>query len=207
MLLLSFVGGMLTVIPVLIFGFILQLFYPDLGIIIGSFYDSFFIAALNEELFKFVAVMVIVWNSKYFDEKFDGIVYAVYVSLGFALVENILFVFSAGDVIVWGFFDPRTETGILRAFTAVPAHAIFGITMGYFIGQAKFNLEKRGTLLTSALLLPILLHGLYNFIIFIQNYWLFFIFILYLLFLYVFGFRKINQAAREKEEYFKNFYN
>ncbi len=194
------VGGMVSVIPVLIFGLILSLFLPAFGRVSDAFFQSFFIAALNEEFFKFLFVMAIAWNSVHFDERFDGIVYAVYVSLGFALVENILYVFSAEEVFMLGNIAPQLELGILRAFTAVPAHAIFGITMGYFIGMAKFNREKRGNYLILALLIPILLHGFYNFVLFMQEYWLLFVFLGYLIFLYIFGFRKIGELAKYKKE-------
>jgi RsiW-degrading membrane proteinase PrsW (M82 family) len=73
----------------------------------------------------------VLYNNKNFNEPFDGIVYAVIVSMGFATIENIIYVFQYGFA-----------TGILRLFTAVPAHAAFGILMGYFLGKAKFTHGK-----------------------------------------------------------------
>jgi len=87
-------------------------------------WNAFVVAAFTEELFKFAALMLIFWNSRHFNEKFDGIVYASFISLGFAAVENIFYVINGG-----------VQVGLTRAFTAVPAHALFGIVMGYILGK------------------------------------------------------------------------
>ena len=91
-----------------------------------------------------------------FNEPFDGIVYAVMVSMGFAALENIFYVFQFGYT-----------TGILRAFTAVPAHATFGILMGFFMGKAKFSPSKiKNNLL--GLGVATIFHGAYDFFLFIN---------------------------------------
>ena len=91
-----------------------------------------------------------------FNEPFDGIVYAVMVSMGFAALENILYTFQYGYGV-----------GVTRAFTAVPAHATFGIIMGYFMGKAKFS-KNRIKLNLLGLLLATLFHGSYDFFLFIN---------------------------------------
>ena len=91
-------------------------------------YTAFIVAALTEEGMKFLAFYFFFWKNRNFNERFDGIVYAVYISLGFAGIENILYVFTGGY-----------SVGVIRALTAVPAHALFGIVMGYYFGMAKFN--------------------------------------------------------------------
>lgn len=136
-------------------------------------FKSFLVAAFSEELFKFLAVTFLIWRSREFNERFDGIVYAVFVSLGFAAVENLLYVFSQGAGVGW-----------LRMFTAVPGHAVFGITMGYFIGLAKFTPEKRNNYLILGLLMPIALHGFYNFILYSKIPVMLLIFIPYLVVLF-----------------------
>ena len=93
---------------------------------------------------------------KAFNEPFDGIVYAVMVSMGFAATENIVYVFESGF-----------ETALLRAITAIPAHATFGILMGYFMGKAKFSNNKIVLNLTG-LLLAVIFHGAYDFFLFID---------------------------------------
>jgi RsiW-degrading membrane proteinase PrsW (M82 family) len=90
-----------------------------------------------------------------FNESFDGVVYAVMVSMGFAVTENIFYVFEGG-----------METAIARAFTAVPAHSTFGILMGYFMGKAKFSKNKTA-LNFVGLLLAVIFHGAYDFFLFI----------------------------------------
>ena len=81
---------------------------------------AFFIVALIEEFSKFIFVRGILYNNKNFNEPFDGIVYSVMVGMGFATFENVLYVFENG-----------VGTAILRMFTAVPAHAMFAVLMGY----------------------------------------------------------------------------
>jgi RsiW-degrading membrane proteinase PrsW (M82 family) len=123
----------------------------------GVFYIfiiSFFVIAPSEELFKYVVVKHSVYNSLEFNEVMDGIVYTVSASLGFATIENIIYVLQHG-----------VGTGIARAFLAVPGHAFFGAVMGYYIGLAKFNREKEKSLLTRGVVFAILLHGLYDFLI------------------------------------------
>ena len=83
-----------------------------------------------KRLFKFLALYLLIWKSPSFNEKFDGIVYAVFVSLGFAAVENVMYVMDGGF-----------QTATVRALTAVPAHAIFGVTMGYYLGIAHMYTE------------------------------------------------------------------
>jgi RsiW-degrading membrane proteinase PrsW (M82 family) len=135
-------------------------------------YTSFVVAGFTEELFKFLAVMIIFWRRKEFNERFDGIVYAVFISLGFAAVENIMYVLDQGSTV-----------GIVRSLTAVPAHLLFGVTMGYYLGLSRFMSENRNYLLFNALAVPILLHGIYDFMILSQHplgLWLFIPFIIYL---------------------------
>lgn len=129
-----------------------------IGGIVNIFIMSFIIIAPTEELLKFVAVKWWIYRSSEFDEVMDGIVYTVAASLGFATIENILYVLQHG-----------IGTGIARAFLAIPGHAFFGALMGYYIGRAKFNKAKEKSLLLKGIILAIFLHGLYDFLLFTQT--------------------------------------
>ena len=176
-LLITFVVGSLTVIPIIIIEKSLTNYWSfkfsaSVPNITTAAYSSFIVAAFTEELFKFLAFFILIWRNKNFDERFDGIVYAVFISLGFAAVENIFYIIGHG-----------LQTGLLRAFTAVPAHALFGISMGFFLGLAKFSKKKRGLYILFSITIPILLHGFYDFIIMSQNKYLLFLFVPFLIFM------------------------
>jgi len=128
----------------------------NLDALIQNFIDAFILVALVEEFSKYLIVRFYAQRNAEFNEPFDGIVYAVMVSIGFACLENILYVYQHG-----------LGTGILRAFTAVPAHATFGILMGYFMGKAKFS-NNRVFLNLTGLLVATLFHGAYDLFLFID---------------------------------------
>lgn len=129
---------------------------PDDFSVWQQFLKAFFIVAFIEEFSKYVIVRYYAQPKKDFNEPFDGIIYAVMVSMGFAAVENIMYVFDGG-----------LPTAILRAFTAVPAHATFGVLMGYFMGKAKFS-NKKVLWNLVGLLTAIIFHGTYDFFLFIN---------------------------------------
>jgi RsiW-degrading membrane proteinase PrsW (M82 family) len=126
--------------------------------VIHEFYTAFFKVALVEEFSKFFFVRFVLYKNKNFNEPFDGIVYAVMVSMGFATLENVMYVFE------YGF-----ETGILRMFTAVPAHATFGVMMGYFLGKSKFMHTRTLYFALMALIVPTIFHGAYDYFWFIAE--------------------------------------
>jgi RsiW-degrading membrane proteinase PrsW (M82 family) len=115
------------------------------------------IVGLVEEGAKFVVVRFYAYHRRQFDEPYDGILYSVAAALGFATLENILYIFSGG-----------AGTGVMRALLSVPSHAFDGVLMGYFLGEAKFaRSERAGNWLTAlGLGLAVLAHGLYDFIVF-----------------------------------------
>jgi protease PrsW len=116
----------------------------------AAFLNAFVYAGFIEEFWKFAVLMLFAYPKREFDEPYDGIVYAVMVSMGFATLENILYVMQGGQ-----------SLGILRAFTAVPAHAAFGVLMGYFVGLAKFR-GNSSALKLAGFASAWLLHGLYD---------------------------------------------
>lgn len=129
--------------------------------ILGSISTAFFGAAIPEEIAKFFMLWLLLRKNPYFDEKMDGIVYAVCVSLGFAALENIMYLFSNEEAYL--------SVGIARAIFAVPGHFCFGILMGYYYSLAKFypKTPKKNKVLI--LVAPIIVHGLYDSILFIIN--------------------------------------
>lgn len=158
-------------------------------------YQAFVVAGFTEELFKFAVLYFLIWKNKEFNERFDGIVYAVFVSLGFAMIENVYYVLLNGFNI-----------GVLRAFTAVPAHTLFGISMGYYFGEAKFSDINNKMLLFKALCIPIILHGIYDFLIFADLNILLALFIPYLIFMIVKGLKQMRLQS-EKSVFKNNFEN
>ena len=185
-------AGAIIVIPVIFVERLLAGLYQSDNIYFSASYRAFVIAGFTEELFKFAALYVLIWTHKEFDELFDGIVYAVFISLGFAGVENIFYVSQFGF-----------STGLIRAITAVPAHMLFGVAMGYYFGLARFTPGKNTIVFIKALLLPVLLHGLYDFILFSVNTYLLLFFIPYVIYLWYSGLKQIrihteNSRFRDK---------
>lgn len=157
LLLASFLYGVFsTLITVFISWSLTLLVTLREGDLVHEFYDAFFKVALVEEFSKFLFVRFILYPNKNFNEPFDGIVYAVMVSMGFATLENVMYVFQFGF-----------QTGILRMFTAVPAHATFGVMMGYFLGKGKFKHRMGLYYSFIALLAATVFHGAYDYFWFI----------------------------------------
>ncbi len=150
-------------------------------------YDGFIVAGATEEVFKFLMVFILIWRNRNFNEKFDGIVYAVSVSLGFAAVENIFYVFS----------NQSMQVGLLRAFTAVPGHTIFGIVMGFYIGLARFSTNNKGKWLLRAFVVPWLIHGVYDFLLMSGHPILLLIFIPFLIFMYRYGLKRMSELNEQ----------
>ncbi|WP_111684142.1 PrsW family intramembrane metalloprotease [Winogradskyella tangerina] len=153
-----FLGGIISVLIVTGLYIFTGNFIPitDEYSIWQQFINAFIVVALSEEFSKYVIVKYFAQPKKAFNEPYDGIIYAVMVSMGFACTENILYVLQGGF-----------ETAVLRAFTAVPAHATFGILMGYYMGKAKFS-NNRFKLNMAGLFLAVLFHGAYDFFLFIR---------------------------------------
>ena len=140
---------------------IIGLYPVEATSILGSISTAFFGAAIPEEIAKFFMLWLLLRKNCYFDEKMDGIVYAVCISLGFAALENIMYLFSNAESYL--------SVGIARAIFAIPGHFCFGILMGYYYSLAKFypKTPKKNKVLI--LVAPVLVHGLYDSILFIIN--------------------------------------
>lgn len=155
----AFIGGMIAIPLDILIVTGLDLLLGETALAQTVFFSAFLEAGIPEELCKFLIFMIFIWKDKNFDEYFDGIVYATFIGLGFACVENIEYVFSYG-----------LQTGVARALLSVPGHFLFGVMLGYFLSMAKFHPEKRDTYLWSGLLLSMLAHGLFDWLLMIASY-------------------------------------
>jgi len=126
-----------------------------------TFTFAFLIIAFSEELMKYIFLRYYIYPKKEFCEPMDGIVYSVTISMGFATLENVLYVVVRSES-----FSQALDIGYSRMFTAVPAHAAFAMIMGYFVGLAKAKPEAESFYLLSGLGAAVVLHGLYDFFIF-----------------------------------------
>jgi len=144
--------GVLSVIPVILLALPFTFFVPrSSSVTVTALYLAFLTAAIPEELLKLLVVTRFCARRPSFDEPMDGIVYGVTAALGFAALENILYVWDSG----W-------TTALLRAFTSIPIHAATGAMIGYAVARARFGPAKRFTV-WKGFLAAVLVHGLYDY--------------------------------------------
>ena len=154
-LLLTFFAGCLCVIPAALQEGLIMHFAPPAENmpVANGIYTGYVVAGFSEALWKLILLMWVIWRSRHFDEYFDGIVYATYLSLGFACIENIMYVMQGDD---------QLGTALMRGLLAVPAHFLFAVIMGYHLSLAKFDPSGRARHLFHALIYPLLMHGTYD---------------------------------------------
>lgn len=155
---------------------------------------SFIGVALVEETCKWIMLYIKGYNNSEFDELYDIVVYSVFVSLGFAFIENIGFVFTLGDI----------KTALLRAISAVPGHACDAVFMGYYLGCAKRfqvknvkSLERKNIILS--ILVPTLLHGIYDFCLMSGQIIFVIVFIFFIVMLYIISIKKIKTISENSK--------
>ncbi|HRH56704.1 MAG TPA: PrsW family glutamic-type intramembrane protease [Chitinophagales bacterium] len=158
LMLLAFGFGVFSVFPAGISSVMGSQMFDVSGSFINTGLYAFLVVALSEEFAKFFFLRYILFKREEFNEPLDGVVYAVMIGMGFAAFENILYVSTGG-----------VGVALLRMVTAIPAHAIFAVVMGYYVGLAKFDLTHRSELIRKGLLYPILLHGAYDFFLLQKN--------------------------------------
>jgi len=151
---------------------------------------AFLVVAVVEEGAKFLLLKARTWKSPEFNYRFDGIVYAVFVSLGFAAFENVGYVFGYG-----------LSVAIPRAFLAIPAHMGFAVFMGSFYGRAKVeedkgNLFARNANLWAGYIIAVLLHGFYDTCASLGNVLSTLLYIAFVIIMYILVFRKIRKESR-----------
>ena len=161
------------------------------GTLLYNFVFGFVVAALVEESFKFFFLYKFTFKSPHFNYRFDGVVYAVFVSMGFAILENILYVFQGG-----------MGVALSRALLALPLHAACGVYMGIAYGQQKVNSLYKpasfGAVARACLPVPILIHGFYDSCAFsAEKYPIFLlVFVVFVILVFFFTLRQLNKASQ-----------
>lgn len=185
-----FFSGIGSFVLTCVFYSLFDIFFPFLSFnelnfsMFDLFIHVFFGIALIEEFSKWFFVYKISYNSLEFDQVYDMIVYCVFVALGFACIENIFYVLDNG-----------LSVGIIRGLLAVPGHACDGVFMGYYLAISKYvshDKEIKNHYLFMSLFVPILLHAFYDFCLISGNVFLVIIFLIFIIILYYYSFRKIK---------------
>ena len=197
-------GGIGSVFLTLVITAVIEGIYPPFATFeedavgLEQFLCVFLGVALVEEFSKWIFAYKISYNNKEFDELYDMIIYCVFVALGFAFFENIAYVLQGGVAVAF-----------TRAIFAVPGHAADGVFMGYFLGLAKLydlhgkeNLRKKNMALS--LIVPMLLHGTYDYLLFIDSSTIIILlFLALVIMLYVFSIKQVNKTSSIKEGFYR----
>lgn len=178
-LLQSFIYGALITFPIMFIQYVVE----EEQTFSNSYFSSVIFTSGLEEFFKWFVIFIVIFRHVEFDDPYDGILYGAAVSLGFATVENILYLLTFG-----------LDHAFMRALLPVSSHAMFGVVMGYYFGKAKFSkINREREYLALALFGPILLHIVYNSILIVGDSFMF-IMVPFMLFLWWFGLRKVKLA-------------
>ena len=191
-----FIGGILSAIITVIISVIIKRFIPFLNND-SSLYNSFelfiysfFLVGLIEEASKWFLLYTLSYHDREYDELYDMIVYSVFVGLGFATIENLLYVYDGG-----------IQVALIRFFLAIPAHVSMGIFMGYYLSFAKLadvnnykNLKLK--YMIYSIFIPSILHGTYDYCLLSNNLILLFIFLLFIIILFFQANRKAKSMSK-----------
>ncbi len=198
-----FIYGILSIVPILVLETLANKYVSTENFTnyVSLFINAFVSIGLIEEGAKWVIVNKAVYYDKEFNHPYDAIIYCVFASLGFALIENLIYVFATGALL-----------GVLRAVTAIPAHTCNGVIMGYFLGKAKkeeYNSNEKMSkkYMFYSLLLPIITHTLYDFVILMQNKYTLVSFIIFTCFLIIIGFVIVEKVSKEILNFDGTLYN
>ena len=197
LLLSFFFKGIFSCFLVLIISDVLGAFLPFMNkeletmTFVEVFLYAFFGVALVEELCKWLMVYHGGYNHREFDEIYDILVYSIFVSLGFAFFENLLYVFNTGSLSI----------ALLRAVSAIPGHACDAVFMGYYLSLAKQckilkRSEQEKSFKLKSLFIPAILHGIYDFCLMSGQAILVIVFLVFVIFLYVMSIKKLNKLSK-----------
>lgn len=150
--------------------------------------------ALIEEFSKWVFIYSIAWKNKEFNHVYDAIVYCVFVSLGFATFENLLYVFSSESI------ASAFSVAFGRMIFSVPGHAFFGVLMGYYLGLAKltsFNgiKDKSKKYLMLSMIIPTICHFLFDYLLMINLEYSFLLFIVFVVIMFSTALSKVKRLS------------
>lgn len=184
-----FLRGVLAMFPILVLEVVADQFIDFFywSPMVYLFLAYFVVPGFIEEGIKYRVLLRRTWNEPNFNYRFDGVVYAVFVSLGFAAVENVMYVLTSGF-----------STAVARAIFSIPGHAMFGVVMGAGIGRAKWlfdhnQREQAAAARSRAWILAAILHGFYDFLL-VGFGWIFYVYFILLL---IYVIRLLRQSARE----------
>lgn len=188
-----FLSGMGALFLTMCFTLFFGIFFPSLISdninmdMIPLFFHVFFGVALIEEFSKWIFVYRIGYNSREFDHVYDMIVYAVFVSLGFACFENILYVMQHGFGVAF-----------VRGLLSIPGHACDGIFMGYYLSMSRISCDNffRKHYFLMSIFIPVLLHGIYDFCLFSGKVYFILLFFVFIIVLYVRSVKTVNRFSR-----------
>ncbi|UII54660.1 glutamic-type intramembrane protease PrsW [Cytobacillus spongiae] len=178
MVLKTFIFGAILVFPIMFIQYVLE----TEQVIQTPLLNAFFATSLLEEFFKWFILFYTIYQHVDFDEPYDGIVYGASVSLGFATLENIFYLFTGG-----------LQYALGRALLPVSSHALFGVIMGYYLGKGKFTRKRKSLWIFFSLFVPFFLHGIYDYILVSQKHWIMTI-VPFMIFLWWLGLRKVKRA-------------
>ncbi|MES1218930.1 MAG: PrsW family glutamic-type intramembrane protease [Bacteroidota bacterium] len=160
-LIVCFILGCLAIIPAVFaewgFAFVAN------DTIAGTAIFAYVVVGFSEEFSKFLGLRFYAYRRKSFDEPLDGIVYSVMISMGFATLENVLYVLKYAS------FGQGYQVAFQRMFLSVPAHATFAVVMGYYVGKAKFDSVNSFALMLMGLVGAVFFHGTFDFFIFVKD--------------------------------------
>ncbi|MBB5147698.1 MULTISPECIES: glutamic-type intramembrane protease PrsW [Ureibacillus] len=175
----TFIFGLLITFPIMFIQYVLQ----EEQLITNPFLLNVVFSSTMEEFFKWFIIFAFIYRHVEFDDPYDGILYGAAASLGFATMENLLYLLTFG-----------IDTAFMRALLPVSSHALFGVVMGYYFGKSKFTKNNRSMeYLVLSIGAPLLLHFAYNSILMFEDYWVYLI-APFMLFLWWFALRKVKLA-------------
>ncbi|AOV08085.1 glutamic-type intramembrane protease PrsW [Sporosarcina ureilytica] len=185
----TFVYGAVMTFPILF----IQHVFEEENIFSHVFFRNVVFTSGLEEFFKWLLLLLTIYRHVEFEDAYDGILYGASISLGFATVENILYLLTYG-----------TDIAFMRALLPVSSHALFGVVMGYYMGKAKFADESnKKLLLFLAILAPYSLHFIYNGIFLVRKFSLYMM-IPFMLFLWWFGLSRVKYAHTQAMHQFRS---
>lgn len=175
----TFIFGLLITFPIMFIQYVLQ----EEELITNPFFLNVVFSSTMEEFFKWFIIFAFIYRHVEFDDPYDGILYGAAASLGFATMENLLYLLTFG-----------IDTAFMRALLPVSSHALFGVVMGYYFGKSKFTKNNRSMeYLVLSIGAPFQLHFAYNSILMFEDYWVYLI-APFMLFLWWFALRKVKLA-------------
>jgi len=190
------------VLKLFLFGYIACLISAICELTIDRFFDTpntmiqkvlyYFLAiAFIEELVKYLFLIFSSYKNKEYDQVYDAIVYAVFIALGFATVENVLYLFANSNS------TTVIAIGTMRAILSVPTHACMGIIMGYYMTLAKIEKSKKKEklYLIQGFIIPFLAHGLFDTLLACEEYYMMALFVVVLGIIYIFSLTKIDELS------------